>query len=48
MIHTESITYSINESKRDKNMLKQLCNRLSLLEEIIGGTPTADYVDEYD
>ena len=48
MIRTESITYSINRSKRDKNMLKQLSDRLSVLEEIVSSTPTADYVDEYD
>ena len=29
-------------------MFKQLCDRLSVLEEIVSSTPTADYVDEYD
>ena len=48
MIRTESITYSINRSKRDKNMLKQLSDRLSVLEEIVSSTPTTDDVDEYD
>ena len=48
MICTESITYSINKSKRDKNMLKQLRDRLSVLEEMVSSSPTADYVDEYD